>query len=390
MLYNISLDEIIEFNNYDISKGFLLQFDAFIKPFSLLKKIISLFYFLIESKKIFPKSLIRFINKWIVERWQEDFSNNNSELNKEMKMFYFELSKFPESKQHEELNIYYFLEILEQENKQEAEFLINKIKIRKRSKNISKKNDTLKPSILKDYFDVLDWPEMEIAKQLSLYTHYFLSQIEVKEIIASRWTKKTKYVDSPNVMACIERFNKLILWVCEEVLSYDRSRIRAHVVEKFLKIAQCCRKLNNFNDCFNIISALNSLPLKFMEKMWKKLSSEGFKLYLELNNFISCENNYRDLREETNKAKGKPYIPYLALYLKELAYIEEGPKYLINGLINVDKIRRVTGVIEEFLDFKYNAYLFRISSDLIFLSHPKTKIEDELIELSYKLGKLQI
>ncbi len=389
MLYNISLEETNEYNNYDIADGILLQLDTFIKPNVLLKKITSLFFFLVEMKKVFPKPLIKFVNKWIVERWEEDFSNN-SELVREMKLFYIELTKFPESQQEEELKINYFLEILEQDIKEEAEFLINNFKKRKRSKNISNKNESLQPSILKDYFDVLDWPEMEIARQLSLYTHYFISQIEVKEILASRWTKKTKYIDSPNVMACIERFNKLILWVCEEVLSYDRSRIRAHVVEKFLKIAQCCRKLNNFNDCFNIISALNSLPLKYMSKMWRKLSSEGLKLLLELTNFISCENNYRGLREETSKAKGKPYIPYLALYLKELAYIEEGPKYLINGLVNVEKMRKVSSIIEEFFEFKLNAYLFKISSDLIFLSHPKTRTEDELIELSYKLGKFNI
>ena len=65
-------------------------------------------------KKVFPKPLIKFVNKQIVERWEEDFSNN-SELVREMKLFYIELTKFPESQQEEELKINYFLEILEQD-----------------------------------------------------------------------------------------------------------------------------------------------------------------------------------------------------------------------------------------------------------------------------------
>ena len=75
------------------------------------------------------------------------------------------------------------------------------------------------------------------------------------------------------------------------------------------------------------------------------------------------------------------------MYLKELAYIEEGPKYVKNGLINVDKIKRIGLILNDFLEFKTNAYLFKLLPNLAFLYQLKTRTEDQLIDLSNKLGR---
>ena len=123
-----------------------------------------------------------------------------------------------------------------------------------------------------------------------------------------------------------------------------------------------------------------------MDKTKKRLSSDALNLFLELSNFISLENNYKLLREETKKTYGKPNIPFFGLYLRELAYIEEGPKYLNNGLINVVKIRRVGSILLELQEFKKNAYLFGKNNDLAFLSGPNPMTEDQLISLANKLG----
>ena len=59
-----------------------------------------------------------------------------------------------------------------------------------------------------------------------------------------------------------------------------------------------------------------------------------------------------------------------------------------NGLINVDKIRRVGSIVEDFLEFKSYAYLFRLITELSFLSNPNPKSEDKLVEIYNKLGNL--
>ena len=385
LLNQIATDDLSEFNNYDIKTAFLLQFDAFLREDMLLKKIRSVFNFNVKIMKKLPRSLILLSNQWMILRWKDDFFNNTYMI-KEMKSFYQEILKLPEVMDYEELQIEKIIELLEQDNLFDAEVILQNLKNNKRHKGIHIKNEKLVSLRSTEYFNILVWPEMEIARQLSLYTHYQFSKIETKELLSSRWTKKNNYNDCPNVMSFSDRLNKIYLWVCEEILSYDKAKFRVQVWEKFLRIANSCRKINNFNDCCVIITALNSLPLKFMDKTKKRLSSDALNLFLELSNFISLENNYKLLREETKKTYGKPNIPFFGLYFRELAYIEEGPKYLNNGLINVVKIRRVGSILLELQEFKKNAYLFGKNNDLAFLSGPNPMTEDQLISLANKLG----
>ena len=190
----IAKDDTTEYNNYDILGGFLLQFDAFIKEEMLLKKIKSVFNYYVNFKKHLPRSLIVFLSLWILLKWKEDFFEN-VKMVKEMKSFYLEINKFPEVKDDKELKIEELIELLDQDNKGEAEFMLQNLKDRKKSKNISMKIETLLPYRSTEYFDILAWPELEIARQISLYTHYYFSKIELKEILSTRWTKKTNYID---------------------------------------------------------------------------------------------------------------------------------------------------------------------------------------------------
>ena len=67
-------------------------------------------------------------------------------------------------------------------------------------------------------------------------------------------------------MQCIDRFNKLSLWIIEEILSYDKSSLRSKVIEKFILVAHECFLIYNFNDCFNIITALVNPLIKCLRK----------------------------------------------------------------------------------------------------------------------------
>ena len=139
--------------------------------------------------------------------------------------------------------------------------------------------------------------------QLTSISHRLFSKIEIKELLGSQWTKRDKYVNSPHVMKIIDRFNKLTLWVVEEILSYDKRSMRTLVIEKFIKIANECRKLSNFNDCMNIVCALNNFILRGMTLTWRKLSGQSKDLFNQLNLLCSYENNYALLRSEEKKKR---------------------------------------------------------------------------------------
>jgi hypothetical protein len=191
---------------------------------------------------------------------------------------------------------------------------------------------------------------------------------------------------SPNVSKIIDRFNKFTFWMIEEILSYDKKRMRAGAIEKFLQIAEECRVLNNLNDCMNIVTSINNYIVKHMDKTWKVMSKNALDLFSKLEEFCSYERNYFKLRSQQNAVKNKPCVPYLGLLLKDLAYIEEGPKYINDkDMVNYDKVNRVGCMINEFLSYNTQAYLFRHIPQLVMLSDLQPKNEEELEELASQL-----
>lgn len=279
------------------------------------------------------------------------------------------------------------MEIFNLNSKFDVEHTIKQLKGRKKSPNICIKSEPKISITTAGIFEILEWSEIELAKQLTIISQQLFFKIEYKELLSAKWTKKDKYTASPKVMAIIDRFNKLSLWIIEEIISYDKKSSRAAVIEKFIRTANECRKLSNFNDCVNIISALNSYIIKNMKNTMKVINKDALILLEELNSFCSCARDYANLRNATKNISGKPCIPYLGLLLKELAFLEEGQKYINeNYLINIDKIKIVYKSIELFMDYRGHTYQFRPIEQLSILSDPHPKTEDELEELANKIG----
>ena len=72
----------------------------------------------------------------------------------------------------------------------------------------------------------------------------------------------------------------------EEMLSYDKKKIRAAILEKMIKVAIECKNICNFNDCVNIISTLNNFVIKSMTKTWLVMDQECCKWLEQLNSLL--------------------------------------------------------------------------------------------------------
>jgi son of sevenless-like protein len=316
---------------------------------------------------------VKFIEKWVKNKYFEDIVTNQ-ELKIAVKAFILQHSK------NEQIH-----ELLKYENAFRAEHILNphlnKVKFEEPILNAFSTNS--------NYFNLMEWSEVEIARQITLITHYLYKSIQIKELFNAQWTKVDKHKLAPNVTKMIDRFNKLSLWASEEILSYDKAKFRAIMIEKFIKIAHELKNLNNYNDCLSIITALSSFPIRKLLRSWQRISFDSVRIWKELTTTCSICKNYAALREEIEKAKGKACIPYLGLFLKELAFIDEGPKYVKDkNLINVDKIRKVSKVIQQFLYFKEIIYFFKPVFKLAFLAEPNPVNEDQLADVSERLGIL--
>ena len=204
------------------------------------------------------------------------------------------------------------------------------------------------------FFNVLDWDKRDIGEKLILTSKNLINKVKRREIYKAIFLKKNKEQTSPNVLENIEKFNKLIFFIIQDILSYDFAKDRAKIVEKWIKIADYCKGRKDYNDCIAINSALNNYIITGLKKTQNEISNEKKELLKQINRFCRLQGNYKKLREDM-KSLGYTefYVPYLGMILKDLAFFEENSKYLINDLlINFEKLENVQIAMGEFFNFK--------------------------------------
>ncbi|GAA6068925.1 ras-specific guanine nucleotide-releasing factor 1 isoform X4, partial [Tachysurus ichikawai] len=76
----------------------------------------------------------------------------------------------------------------------------------------------------------------------------------------------------------------------------------------------------------------------------------------KLQKLVSSEGRFKNLREALKNCD-PPCVPYLGMYLTDLAFIEEGtPNYTEDNLVNFSKMRMISHIIREIRQFQQTAY----------------------------------
>ncbi len=219
--------------------------------------------------------------------------------------------------------------------------------------------DILKPK--KSFFGkkkascILDYPLLEVARQLTLIDFEVFAKIEPKECLNQSWNKEYRVTKAPNINEMIQSFNKLSNWVGTEIVQVVDLEKRVQVMEKMIELANHCKELNNFNATFSVVSGLNLASIYRLKNSWTAISDEHRQMYEELNKYISRDFNFRFIRAAVKNVK-PPCIPYIGLYLTDLTFIEEGnPKYL-KQKINFVRCRRFAEVIRDMQTYQNTRY----------------------------------
>ena len=218
--------------------------------------------------------------------------------------------------------------------------------------NINKKK--LKLHENDGFFDVLDWDEKEIGEKLIYISKNLINKVNRREIYKAIYLKKNKETTSPNVLENIDKFNRLVFFIIQDILSYDFAKDRAKIMEKWIKIADYCKSRKDYNDCVAINSALNNYIITGLQKTDNKILKDKKELLKQINKFCRLQGNYKKLRQDMKSlAYNEFYVPYLGMILKDLAFYEENSKYLINDvLINFEKLENVQIAVSDFFNFK--------------------------------------
>lgn len=380
-------------------ESFLEQFSIFLSTNILIEKTINAFnYYKEKESKEYPE-LVNLLNNIVSKKYK--LFENDSDIIKKLSNFYHGIQNEPWLKDYlkqDTLSIDYIL------SNEKEEFDLNFVKysISQRKKNIIFIKETLKDNSLnshipkdeqnsikkmKDlYFYIFDYTEEEIAISLTHVSYNLLCNINIEELLNTNFSKKDKHIRAPNVMKVIEHFDKLVLFIIEDICSYDEPKRRAEAITKWIKVAEQCKNLYNFNDLLVINTCFSNYLMRRMVLTWKKVPKSTFKKMNELKKFCSNNQCYLNFRREMVNRRGRFYVPYLGILLKEIVNIEEKNKYVLdNGNINCLKIQKLYIAICQFFSFKNNPFAKIQLKALEIFGHLNPKTEDQIENIITKI-----
>ncbi|XP_060035543.1 ras-specific guanine nucleotide-releasing factor 1 isoform X2 [Erinaceus europaeus] len=197
---------------------------------------------------------------------------------------------------------------------------------------------------------------LEIAEQLTLLDHLVFRKIPYEEFFGQGWMKVEKNERTPYIMKTTKHFNDISNLIASEIIRNEDVVARASTIEKWVAVADICRCLHNYNAVLEITSSMNRSAIFRLKKTWLKVSKQTKALIDKLQKLVSSEGRFKNLREALKNCD-PPCVPYLGMYLTDLAFIEEGtPNYTEDGLVNFSKMRMISHIIREIRQFQQTAY----------------------------------
>ncbi|XP_027377109.1 ras-specific guanine nucleotide-releasing factor 1 isoform X3 [Bos indicus x Bos taurus] len=207
--------------------------------------------------------------------------------------------------------------------------------------------------------------------------------------------------------------------IASEIVRNEDINARVSTIEKWVAVADICRCLHNYNAVLEITSSMNRSAIFRLKKTWLKVSKQtdvppicavrpcflrlgsasprGLCLWGAAPTFTNLSVHPsvrpppgaapsasftwlpRPAPPRPHRLRGPhsvcvpilsplfqvpcglvcdpPCVPYLGMYLTDLAFIEEGtPNYTEDGLVNFSKMRMISHIIREIRQFQQTAY----------------------------------
>uniref|UniRef100_A0A8C5BYI7 Ras-specific guanine nucleotide-releasing factor 1-like n=1 Tax=Gadus morhua TaxID=8049 RepID=A0A8C5BYI7_GADMO len=228
---------------------------------------------------------------------------------------------------------------------------------------------------------------LEIAEQLTLLDHLVFKVIPYEEFFGQGWMKNDKNERTPYIMKTTKHFNDISNLIATEILKWDDVNLRVGVLEKWVAVADICRCLHNYNAVLEITSSLNRSSIFRLKKTWLKVSKQTKTVIDKLQKLVSSEGRFKNLREALKNCD-PPCVPYLGMYLTDLAFIEEGtPNYTEDQLVNFSKMRMISHIIREIRQFQQTAYKidYQPKASQYLLDSSSVLDEESLYEASLRI-----
>ncbi|KAG7279687.1 hypothetical protein CRUP_011619 [Coryphaenoides rupestris] len=235
-----------------------------------------------------------------------------------------------------------------------------------------------------DQGDIMDFSAPSIAEQLTRMDSDLFGRVVPYQCLGCVWSQRDKKDNmSPTIRTTIAQFNAVTNRVISSLLcspgpaaappprgAPPAALLRARVIEKWIKVAQECRRLKNFSSLRAILSALQSNAVYRLRKTWSLVNRDNMAIFDNLWETFPDENCVL-ASQEILEDGGQPVdnlsprmsqrcpfprqmstssgvVPYLGTYLTVLTMLDTAlPDTLQAGLINFEKRRREFEILSQ-------------------------------------------
>ncbi|KAL2868478.1 guanine nucleotide exchange factor [Aspergillus lucknowensis] len=205
---------------------------------------------------------------------------------------------------------------------------------------------------------ILDFDPMELARQFTIKESRIFCAILPEELLATEWTKKTGSL-AVNVRAMSTLSTDLAHLVADSILQLEEPKKRAAIIKHWVKIANKCLELNNYDSLMAIICSLNSSMISRLRRTWEIVSQKTKTTLEYLRGIVDVSRNYSVLRQRLQNHV-PPCLPFVGTYLTDLTFVDHGNQALRSlptdggemAVINFDKHVKTARIISELQRFQ--------------------------------------
>jgi len=228
--------------------------------------------------------------------------------------------------------------------------------------------------------NILDFDPLELARQMTLKTSEIFCSILPEELLAGEWSKQSSSL-AVNVRALSTLATDLSNLVAESILQLEEPKRRAALIKHWIKIANKCLELDNYDTLIAIICPLDSTNIKRLRRTWDVVPTKAKTTLAELKKVIVYEHNYAALRERL-QGRVPPCLPFIGMYLTDLTMADA-------GIPGTRQLTTETGTISVINLYKHmrtatsisDLQRFQIPYRLVEVPELQTWMQDQLIRV---------
>ena len=165
---------------------------------------------------------------------------------------------------------------------------------------------------------IMDFDPLEVARQLTIKESKVFCSILPEELLDQEWSRKSSSIGS-NVRAKSRLSTQLTNLVTDTILDFHNAKKRAGVIKQWVKIANMCLELNNYDTLVAIMCSLNSAGVLRLKKTWEVVSTKTKTTLEMLRGIVDVSRNHAGLRQRLQHHES-PCLPFLGIFLSDVGF----------------------------------------------------------------------